>query len=94
MLASRTVVALAAASFSTVAGSASVSAQENCGFMSQRVMEAYRMQSPHYGEMLNHYNARCLSGASSQPAWEGHHQHSRQDQDRRADDTDRRRRGW
>lgn len=70
-------IAMAAAAIFAVAGSAAVSAQENCGFMYQRVMEAYQAQAPYYSEMLNHYNARCLSGGSSQPAWEGHYQHLR-----------------
>ena len=46
-------------------GSASVSAQENCGFQYQRVMQAYQMQSPQYGQMLDDYTARCLSGSSA-----------------------------
>ena len=60
-------IAIAAAALFAVAGSASVSAQENCGFQYQRVMEAYQMQSPQYGQMLDHYNARCLSGSSTGP---------------------------
>jgi hypothetical protein len=64
----RPITAVAAAALCVVAGSASVSAQENCAFMYQRVMEAYQAQSPYYSRMINHYNARCLSG-SSQPAW-------------------------
>lgn len=82
-------IAMAAAALFAVVGSTAVSAQENCGFMYQRVMEAYQTQSPHYGQMLNHYNARCLSGGSSQPAWEGHHYDYRYDQDRRGYDNDR-----
>ena len=63
------VVVIAAATIgAAVLSAAPASAQENCGFMYQRVMEAYQMQSPNYSHMLNHYNARCLSG-SSQPAW-------------------------
>ena len=84
----RPTMILAATALCAVAGSASVSAQENCGFMYQRVMEAYQTQSPQYGQMLNHYNARCLSGGSSQPTWEGHLDY-RYDQDRRGYDTDR-----
>ena len=67
--------------------------------MYQRVMEAYQMQSPHYGQMLNHYNARCLSGSSSQPTW-GANNHYRHDNHRRGHDNDldhdgdRWRRGW
>jgi hypothetical protein len=83
------IIAVAAAVLFAAAGSASVSAQENCGFMYQRVMEAYQVQSPHYGQMLNHYNARCLSGSSARPGWEGDHHH-RYDQDRRWYDNDRR----
>jgi hypothetical protein len=60
------IVMTAAALFAAV-GSASVSAQENCGFQYQRVMEAYQMQSPQYGQMLDQYNARCLSGSSNIP---------------------------
>jgi hypothetical protein len=75
-------IAMAAAVLFAVVGSTAVSAQENCGFMYQRVMEAYQTQAPYYGQMLNHYNERCLSGGSSQPVWEGHH------------DNDRWRRGW
>ena len=67
----RTAIALAAASLLTAAGSASVSAQEHCGSMYQRVINAYQMQSPQYGQMLDHYTARCLSGSSSQPTWSG-----------------------
>ena len=60
-------IAIAAVALFTVAGSASVSAQENCGFQYQRVMQAYQTQSPQYGQMLDQYNARCLSGASNMP---------------------------
>src|SRR5258708_35433600 len=68
-------IAIAAAAFFVTAGSVSVSAQENCCFMYQPVMEAYQVQSPHYGQMVNHYNARCLSGASAGPSWGGGHRH-------------------
>jgi len=93
-------IALAAAALFATVGSASVSAQENCGFMYQRVMEAYQVQSPHYGQMLNHYNARCLSGSSARPVWDGDHRHrydndrGRYDNDRLGYDYDRGRRGW
>ena len=93
-------IAMAAAALCAVVGSASVSAQENCGFMYQRVMEAYQTQSPNYGRMLNHYNARCLSGGSSQPAWDRGHRHEydrdrgRYDYDRLGYEHDRWRRGW
>ena len=60
-------IAIAAVALFTVAGSASVSAQENCGFQYQRVMQAYQTQSPQYGQMLDQYNARCLSGSSNMP---------------------------
>ena len=83
------IIAVAAAALFAAVGSASVSAQENCGFMYQRVMEAYQVQSPHYGQMLNHYNARCLSGSSTRPGWEGD-RHHRYDNDRRDYDNDRR----
>src|SRR5438270_116473 len=91
----------AAAAVCAVVVSAPVSAQENCGFMYQRVMEAYQTQSPHYGQMVNHYNVRCLSGASSQPSWEGHHHYRYErdrrgyyEQDRNGYNDDRGRRGW
>jgi hypothetical protein len=82
-------IAMAAAALFVAAGSVSVSAQENCGSMYQHVMHAYQMQSPHYGQMLNHYNARCLSGSSARPGWEGD-RHHRYDHDRRGYDYDRR----
>jgi len=58
-------------------------------------METYQTlgpQSPQYAQMLTYYNARCLSGSSSQPGWEGDNHH-RYDHDRRGYD-DRWRRGW
>ena len=76
-------IAMAAAALFAVAGSGTVSAQENCGFMYQRVTEAYQAQAPYYSQMLNHYNARCQSGGSSRSGWEGYHQ------DRRGYDNDR-----
>jgi hypothetical protein len=82
------IIAMAAAVLFAVAGSASVSAQENCSFRYQRLMEAYQTQSPHYGQMLNRYNAHCSSG-SAQPAWEGGHRHWN-DNDRRGYDNDHR----
>jgi hypothetical protein len=82
-------IAMAAAALFVAAGSVSVSAQENCGSMYRHVMQAYQMQSPHYGQMLNHYNARCLSGSSARPGWEGD-RHHRYDHDRRGYDYDRR----
>jgi hypothetical protein len=85
--------ALAAATLCVVAGLAPASAQENCGYMYQRVMEAYQIQSPHYGGMLNHYNARCLSGSSMQPAWNGENPY-RYEHDRRGYDYDPWHRGW
>ena len=87
------VITLAAAALFSVAGLASASAQGNCGHMYQRVMEAYQTQSPHYGDMLNNYNARCLSGSSMQPAWGGE-THYRHEHDRRGYDHDRWQRGW
>jgi hypothetical protein len=92
-------MAIAAAAMFAAVGSASASAQENCGFMYQRVMEAYQVQSPHYGQMLNHYNARCLSGSSTRPAWDGDNRdrydyaRGRYDNDRVGYDNDRGRRG-
>jgi hypothetical protein len=66
---------MAAAVLFAVAGSASLAAQDNRGAMYQRVAEAHQTQSPHYGQMLNRYNARGLSGSSIQPGWEGGHRH-------------------
>ena len=74
-------LAIAAAALFAVAGTASASAQEDCGSMYQRVMGAYQAQSPHYGQMVEHYNARCLSGGSAQPVWSGQDRH-RYDGDR------------
>jgi hypothetical protein len=86
----RPITAVAAAALCVVAGSASVSAQENCGFLYQRVMEAYQAQSPYYSRIVNHYNARCLSG-SSQPAWGGQRYQYDRDQGYGGDHW---RRGW
>lgn len=94
MLIKQPVILMAAAALCAVVGSTSVSAQGDCGFMYQRVMEAYQIQSPNYGQMLNHYSARCLSGGSSQPNWQGQRHHYRHDQDRRGYDHDRWHRGW
>lgn len=84
----RPAIIMAAAALFAVAGSAAASAQENCGALYQRVMGAYQAQSPYYGQMLNHYNARCLSGSSMQPGWNGHERHW-DDHDRRGHDNDR-----
>jgi hypothetical protein len=88
-------IALVAATVFSVGGLASASAQENCGRMYQRVMEAYQAQSPHYAGMLNRYNARCLSGSSMQPTGNGEPRY-RYEQDRRGNDNDydRWHRGW
>jgi hypothetical protein len=95
----RPTIAVAAAALFAAVGSASVSAQENCGFMYQGVMEAYQVQSPHYGQMLNHYNARCLSGPMARPAWDGDrhrydYDRGRYDNDRLGYDNDRGYRGF
>ncbi len=80
----RPAIAIAAAALFAAVGSVSASAQEDCGSMYNRVMGAYQAQSPYYTQMLNHYNARCLSGSS---AMEGYH-HRRHDDDRwRRDDN-------
>ena len=60
-------IAVAVAALFVGLGSVSVPAQENCGSQYQRVMQAYQMQSPQYGQMLDYYNARCLSGSSPMP---------------------------
>jgi hypothetical protein len=82
-------IAMAAAALFAMAGSASVSAQEDCGFMHQRVMQAYQTQSPHYGRMLDRYNAHCLSGSSTQRNW-GHENRHRFYDEHRGYDNDRR----
>jgi hypothetical protein len=95
-------MAIAAAVICAVIGSASASAQEDCGNMYNRVLGAYQAQSPYYTQMLNHYNARCLSGASAQPTWSGDNRywygHDRRGyDDHRGYDNDRRRydnNGW
>src|SRR4249920_2755313 len=80
----RPAIAIAAAALFAAVGSASASAQEDCGSVYNRVMGAYQAQSPYYTQMLNHYNARCLSGSSTM---EGYH-HRRYDDDRwRRDDN-------
>jgi hypothetical protein len=86
-------IAISASALCLAVSSVPVLAQENCGFAYQRVMQAYQEQSPYYSQMLNRYNEQCLSGSSSQPAWEGH-SHHRYDQDRRGYDNDRRHWGW
>lgn len=91
----RPAIAFAAVALLAVGASASASAQEHCGFMYQRVMQAYQAQSPHYGQMLNHYQARCLSGASGQPGWEGNRSRFEYDRyDRRGYPDERLGRGW
>jgi hypothetical protein len=83
----RPAIAIAAAALCVVVGAASASAQEDCGALYSRMMQAYQfgVQSPRYAEMLNHYNARCLSGSSNV---EGYHQR-RHDDDRWHRDDDR-----
>jgi hypothetical protein len=63
-------LAIAAAALCVVVGSTAVSAQESCGDLYNRVMGTYQTlgpQSPQYDQMLNYYNARCLSGSSTMP---------------------------
>jgi hypothetical protein len=58
---------IAVAALCIVAGSASVSAQQSCGNLYNRVMETYQAvgpQSPQYAQMVDHYNASCLGGTS------------------------------
>lgn len=62
---------IAAAAFCTLAGSASVSAQQSCGNLYKRVMTTYQAfgaQSPQYTQMVEHYNASCFSGSSTMPS--------------------------
>ena len=61
---------IAVAALCIVAGSASVSAQQSCGNLYNRVMETYQAvgpQSPQYAQLVDHYNASCLSGSSAMP---------------------------
>jgi hypothetical protein len=91
-------MAIAAGVFCALLGSGSALAQEDCGRMHHRVMEAYQTRSPDYGQMLNHYNARCLSGSSARPGWErddrNRHEYDRHEYDRRGYNDDHLRRGW
>jgi hypothetical protein len=64
------VMVMAAAALFAVAGSASVSAQEDCGGLYNRMMGTYQTlgpQSPQYAQMYSYYNARCISGSSATP---------------------------
>jgi hypothetical protein len=58
----RPTIAVAAAALFAAVGSTSVSAQENCGFMYQRVMEAYQVQSPHYLQRTMPRRLNCPTG--------------------------------
>jgi hypothetical protein len=62
---------LALGAFAVPASAQGRDGEYRCGSMYQRVMGAYQAQSPHYAEMLDHYNARCLSGSSVAPTWQG-----------------------
>ena len=62
---------IAVAALCIVAGSASVSAQQSCGHLYNQVMETYQAvgpQSPQYAQLVDHYNASCLSGSSAMPS--------------------------
>jgi hypothetical protein len=80
-------IAVAAAALCVMVGAESAPAQENCGALYSRMMQAYQfgVQSPRYAEMLNHYNARCLSGSSSMEVYH-HRRHDDDNRWRRDDD--------
>ena len=61
---------IAGAALGIALGSASVSAQENCGNLYNRVMSSYQTygpQSQEYARISDYYSARCLSGSSTAP---------------------------
>ena len=63
---------IAGAALSVALGSASVSAQENCGDLYNRVMRTYQTQGPQsqqYAAISNYYSERCLSGSSAAPSY-------------------------
>jgi hypothetical protein len=63
-------IVMAAAALCAVVGSASVSAQEDCGGLYNRMMGTYQTlgpQSAQYAQMYSYYNARCVSGSSTVP---------------------------
>jgi hypothetical protein len=59
---------IAAATLFVAAGSASASAQENCGDLYNRVMWSYQnqgAQSQQYTAIANFYSARCLAASAA-----------------------------
>src|SRR5437763_16900646 len=62
---------IAAAALFVATGSVSVSAQESCGNLYNRVMwnyQAHGAQSQEYARISDNYSRRCLAGSSSAPA--------------------------
>src|ERR1700693_6204956 len=65
-------IIIAAATLGVALGSASVSAQESCGNLYNRVMSSYQTygpQSQEYTRISNYYSARCLAGSSAAPSY-------------------------
>jgi hypothetical protein len=64
-------ITIAAAALFVAMGSVSVSAQESCGNLYNRVTWNYQThgaQSQEYARISDYYNRRCLAGSSSAPA--------------------------
>ena len=64
-------ITIAAATLFVAMGSVSVSAQESCGNLYNRVMWNYQThgaQSQEYARISDYYSRRCLAGSSSAPA--------------------------
>jgi len=64
-------ITIAAAALFVAMGSVSVSAQESCGNLYNRVMWNYQThgaQSQEYARISDYYSRRCLTGSSSAPA--------------------------
>jgi len=65
-------ITIVAAALSVAMGSVSVSAQESCGNLYNRVMWNYQThgaQSQEYARISDYYSRRCLTGSSSAPAY-------------------------
>lgn len=66
------IITVATAALCIAIGSASVSAQENCGSLYNQVMRSYQTQGPQsqqYAAISNYYSERCLSGSSAAPSY-------------------------
>ena len=65
-------ITIAAATLFVAMGSVSVSAQESCGNLYNRVMWNYQThgaQSQEYARISDYYSRRCLTGSSSAPTY-------------------------